>query len=408
MAKLSREQLSALLKAVGEDPSFQTNLRATAEQAILTLGIKLRPEDVDEFQQHVFDRFQLVGALGVPNDRRFTPNLFGHGDFHRVTGLPKSECSSVTLPGYVGSSVQLPPWGRLDEYQALLAEHWQIPKDWALDEGSSANCPQWRAWIGSVVLDISRALWPVYEPSGVTWATDAVAKLTEADFQLLAELHPYLRHHITDASDANATHATFFSEEDQGPFGAGYVRYDNTLGQAEIKRLPAILEDGFVWKVGTLHLQLKQIFQRPRAYQVAQILGKTTYKYLAAVSANSPSLVSGHCLQGSLAGCHAFEKLGSSMSDHSRQLLKQFTVDIGDRRVFAGVHYPSDNLSSWYTALNLVPHVFATSVVPSVMQFLWQAITQKSDVYRAIRSHVEQHSDSPYIPAMKALDNLAP
>ena len=37
--------------------------------------------------------------------------------------------------------------------------------------------------------------------------------------------------------------------------------------------------------------------------------------------------------------------------------LQALAVDMGDRRVFAGVHYPSDNLLSWFVALSVIPCV---------------------------------------------------
>jgi hypothetical protein len=61
--------------------------------------------------------------------------------------------------------------------------------------------------------------------------------------------------------------------------------------------------------------------------------------------------------------------------------LGQFGVDIGDRRVFAGVHYPSDNMASWIMALRLVKEE-----VPDqrVFRFLANAITTRSLVYQML------------------------
>lgn len=65
------------------------------------------------------------------------------------------------------------------------------------------------------------------------------------------------------------------------------------------------------------------------------------------------------------------------------EALEQFGVDIGDRRVFAGVHYPSDNLSSWILALRLGREVFAD---PRVWLFLAEAIQKRSAVYQTLVS----------------------
>jgi hypothetical protein len=87
--------------------------------------------------------------------------------------------------------------------------------------------------------------------------------------------------------------------------------------------------------------------------------------------------------------------------------LQQFTVDIGDRRVFAGVHYPSDNLSSWYTALKLLPHVIDPSALASVRKFLWEAISLKSIVFAEIMRHINSHDRSPYRAAVAAIEKAA-
>jgi len=96
------------------------------------------------------------------------------------------------------------------------------------------------------------------------------------------------------------------------------------------------------------------------------------------------------------------------MNCNSVDKLRQFTVDIGDRRVFAGVHYPSDNLSSWYTALKLIPHVFTEPTDAWVRDFLWKAIDLRSIVFGAIKNHIAAHpNDSPYRDAVAAIRKLA-
>jgi hypothetical protein len=74
--------------------------------------------------------------------------------------------------------------------------------------------------------------------------------------------------------------------------------------------------------------------------------------------------------------------------------------------VFAGVHFPSDNLSSWFTALKLVPRVFDAQAAPDIKAFLWEAINSRSIVYRAIKEHVRSNNDSPYRAAVTALEAL--
>jgi hypothetical protein len=409
MSTMSRDKLLAVLHEIAMDSTFQGQLLTAADRAAQIL--KFDSEDKQQFHQVVIDEFRRLGEREASNAVRFAPNLLGWGDVDRLKAHAKTECAAA--PGSLGAKARhLPPWGQIDEHQTWLSQHWQIPVKWGHGkEGANGACPQWRSWLDDVVGTIDTTLWPVYQPRGASMASPKVKRLLEADFELLSKLHSYISHGIKGSS-SRATHARFFAEEDQGvcKVGSSYNVYDDTLDSHDLANMPNTLEDGSVLKVGTLHLQLKQIFQRPRPSQVAYILGMKTYKYLAAASANTPSLVSGHSLQGSIAGCHAFVdlRLNAQNKTHSRERMQQFTVDVGDRRVFAGVHYPSDNLASWITALKLVPHVFEPTVTPDVVAFLWEAITEKSDVYDAISTHVKSRGDSAYGPAIKALDELRP
>ena len=57
-------------------------------------------------------------------------------------------------------------------------------------------------------------------------------------------------------------------------------------------------------------------------------------------------------------------------------------LDIGDHRVMAGVHDPSDNLGTWVVLMGLANHVYGSTEIKAK---LWQAITDESLVYRLIR-----------------------
>ena len=301
----------------------------------------------------------------------------------------------------------LPPWGRLDD--ALLAEisRRRIPRDWRPLKGGARNLANWHRWRNDVAEEIGRLLWPIYRPGGSAWYGRKIAALFEADFRLLAGLYLMLEKPVIAGS--TATHEYFFGKEDDEriAFGTGYERYDPTLSQELRDRIVGSFNAGIVNKVASLDLQLKQFFQRPRAYQVALIQGRTAFRHRVARSANTPSLVSGHCLEASLGGCKAFADLSRHLSPNSLVILEQFTVDIGDRRVFAGVHYPSDSLSSWFTALRLIPHVFAPRRAPAVKQFLWGAISSKSAVFSAVERHVTANGrSSPYRRIVIALREL--
>ena len=95
---------------------------------------------------------------------------------------------------------------------------------------------------------------------------------------------------------------------------------------------------------------------------------------------------------------------GEELTISQWKALQQYAVDMGDRRVFAGVHYPSDNLSSWLMVMRVANHVFVRSEVKAK---LWQAISERSRVYRRIREESLTESGAVYIPALEALEKAA-
>jgi hypothetical protein len=303
----------------------------------------------------------------------------------------------------------LPPWGRMNEdFESAVNKH-PMPYDWKPLDGSTDVSTAFSAWVEHVVGQIADTLWPAYQPGRDTWNTESIAQLLDTDFRLLAQLHPYLGHPINGAFPTTVTHRDFYAQEDDVKvlFGSGYERYDPLLPLEVRLQLPDAINKGIVRKSGNLDLLLKQVFQRPRAYQVAFLLGRSDYHGLEAKAGNTPSMVSGHCLEAAMGGCNAFAQLRTRMAQQSLSILRQFTVDIGDRRVFAGVHYPSDNLSSWITALNLVPHVFDATIAAEVKSFLWQGIQSDSAVYALIREDLQSCPDSPYRKAVELLGALA-
>ena len=302
---------------------------------------------------------------------------------------------------------QRPPWGHMDALVQGMMRSRPIPEAWRPTTAGNAE-QQWQQWLDSLISDLESMLWPTYDFSKGTWSRPPNPALMDADFQLMELLKSQLDEPIRGRAAVETKHRVLFDEEDDDYllFGHKYERYDPGLPQYLRDGLTHILWNGYDRKLGSLHLQLKHVFQRPRAYQVA-LLQNRTFEHLRSRLAATPSLVSGHCLQASLAGVSAFVLFGTSVDFASLAVLRQFTVDIGDRRVFAGVHYPSDNLSSWYTALQLLPHVVDNSVLPSTRAFLWEAISSQSAVYQAIRAHVDTNPKSPYREAVAAIEAAA-
>ena len=115
-------------------------------------------------------------------------------------------------------------------------------------------------------------------------------------------------------------------------------------------------------------------------------------------------MISGHGLQSAIAGSFVAMEFAAEFSSNPRlkECWSQFMVDVGDRRVFAGVHYPSDSLASWYCALVFVGRFYGAEV----RRFLWDAITTKSRVYAEVAGHART-SGSPYTPMLDWLADAA-
>lgn len=302
-------------------------------------------------------------------------------------------------------SVVFPPWGQLDrrDQEDLVAGP---PTDW--DQPNSV----WIPWRDNRAEEISDFLWPIYEPS-VGWKGKAAANiepLTVADLELMLHIQSMrpLQNDIEspERSENCPKHGVWLEQEDifKPFFGSLHLLYDKTMPQKNFPIVEEYFRFGLKSKLGSSSLQWKNQFQRPRPHQMAMILGSrfSQLKHENAKSSLTPSLSSGHCLQGLLAVGAVIErffdqKLAVNPSP-TLECLLQFAIDIGDRRVMAGVHYPSDNIASWYLALCLSDRVFHN---PAVKGCLYNAIKTKSFVHAQLAS-------VPYFgPMLSRIDQAA-
>ncbi len=411
MGSLTLKDWLALLSEGGVIFSHGSGLRAAVARAAQRLDLELDPEDwatlaalEEELTQEPQPQRRFMRGAG-----KLIPNLTAHipaVDDDPLPSRPIPSGEGDTEPPRTQSdglaqkttSLRLPPWGRMEAKLEALREGAVVPIDWNPPDGSPVTMRKWNRFLGDLTHGIDSMLWPVYQTESASWSSPEVARLFDADFKLLKAIQPNLGLPISALFPTKVVHSVLFKEEDDRniAFGSGYERYDPTLDPVVANGLTTVLIAGMADKVGSLDLQLKQIFQRPRPYQVAFLQGRNDFGYQWARTGNTPSLVSGHCLQASLAGCTAYAAYAKRLEPHSVEVLKQFTVDIGDRRVFAGVHYPSDNLASWYVALTLVPFVFDKAHSAAARDFLWSAISTKSAVFAAIRAQAAADAQSPY------------
>ncbi len=300
-----------------------------------------------------------------------------------------------------------PPYGHLSTDFRKQMEETDLPTDFRVN-GQPATAADYTRYIDSEAKAMAEWLFPLYDQNARRWqgAASATAEaLTIADLDLMAKLRAQLTEEAKCLKRGlGQTHQELFEAEDESakPTLEIYL----SIVKADLRRkVRAGVEDSLN-RVGTTHLRLKVHFQRPRALQTAYLLGRA-FDHEMAKTAYSPAMISGHCFQGLAGRVGGFLATRGLLNKVPEALesFQQYTVDIGDRRVFAGVHYPSDNISSWYTALRLCDHSFGKDG-PDAKKFMWDAISQCSIVYRAIVD-ASNTPGSPYADLLARLKEEA-
>ena len=122
-------------------------------------------------------------------------------------------------------------------------------------------------------------------------------------------------------------------------------------------------------RASSLDFVLKETFQRPRPFQVVGDQSIRRLDLWPAARAITPSFPSGHALQ-SLVGIVAlllddyFARLSPIKNGDESSLFTDWAAGVSDRRILGGLHFPSDNLASWYVAGRLFEHVFSSQELP--------------------------------------------
>jgi hypothetical protein len=282
-----------------------------------------------------------------------------------------------------------PPYGLMNEDDMSVVNNPVKPAAWRGDQKS------FEQWFDRTFKTIQKLLWPSFDQHTKTWvgsSKGSMEQLTRLDLSVMRKLYAAVPDAIDRPVDAPIglqplkTQHDLFSEEDLHVtnWGTSYTTYDKTFTDAQVKNLVSIITNAFGKSEGNILLRMKYLLRRPRAYQMAPLLGFDDFTYFEALSADTPSMCHGHCAQGLLLVGAVMERFilsGTKLGADNWRALEQFSVDIGDRRVLARVHFPSDLLSSWYIVMGMANHVFATS---EVKMHLWSAISNRSQMYRLI------------------------
>jgi hypothetical protein len=293
-----------------------------------------------------------------------------------------------------------------------MPEHWganlELPKPAAFRkvDGSPASHGDWVQWLDTMADDLATFLWPRWRDGA--WQGAAVphmVDLTKADLALMPQLGTLLKQTV---AGTNTTHEVQFRAEDARPPSLeGFLLYAPEPPTGLAAGFNRWLLQGGADFADPVSKNMKRRMQRPRPYQAAlQMNPAAPLAYSAAASATSPSMISGHCVQGAMALVNvvlSYEAKGGSLSPQMLALVQRYFIDTGDRRVFAGVHFPTDNLSSWIVALRLCQHVFDSLQARRARVLLGDAI-RRSAVYLAMKTESAANQSSPLVPGLQQLD----
>jgi hypothetical protein len=324
----------------------------------------------------------------------------------------------------------LQPWGMLNIVRINSEKGVRLPPDWLKSSGLSLEARRlnFEDWENSTLALINDVLWPRYDRDRQVWvgrSTRFMHALTIADLSLMLDMqHPRSGvTHFTQLPDSPRrtldirAHQRLFDDEDGPEIFGSFPNYDRDavngpLGHsveevaAEMKVLG--FEADFT-KQDPINFRFKNHLQRPRPMQMALRFKFFDFEYLDAATSITPSMCSGHCLQGVLDGGSVLERLlvdGGPLSVPQLEAFGQWAVDIGDRRVMAGIHYPSDNLCSWLLFLLAADSLYERP--EEVKKIIGHAIRTRSFIYRELHRWKKIKKGMVYARALNELDRLLP
>ena len=303
--------------------------------------------------------------------------------------------------------MKLPPYGVFEEGFEASGRSTQPMTDWESSGSRNQRESSYKQWRTDLRQTLADAIWPYFDRDTHDWKGDARNWAEKASFQeidlMIGHFQGSRRTVGTTISSGvsdpefGETHRGQFKAEDDPNLDAGVNLRDYVLGLTaqQFQHALWIIDAAYRYKKLSGLFWFKWQFVRTRPYQAAFLQRKYgDFRHLPALSARHSSFHSGHCLEGIMFSAALAEDWMSKPREYSQSqidALAQYAVDFGDRRVFAGVHYPSDNVGSWVIALSAIPHLYQDPA--PILDFVKNAIKTKSAVYKLIDSEYANHQD---------------
>ena len=317
----------------------------------------------------------------------------------------------------------LQPWGLLNIEFMSAVQGVKLPSDWMVNSALNPKRRQdhFDTWHQDTLRIITDVLWPLYDRQTQEWqgaSIEFMQDLTREDLELMLEMqrpsHGPRQFDQVVSSPVRLlqwkTHRDLFSDEDTeggSHVFQGFQFYDRNEDDKSLGAMSHLCFQSDRNKNGNIVSLFKNHLQRPRPMQMALRFNYSQFEYHDAGTSITPSMCSGHCLQSMTSVGGLIERLlddGISLHPEQLRVFAQWAVDIGDRRVMAGVHYPSDNIASWILFLSMCEHVFHRSEPKKAIA---HAIREQSCIHRQLQSWRDSGRGAVYKCALQVVENLS-
>ncbi len=272
--------------------------------------------------------------------------------------------------------VSLPPYGVMSRNFLDLRARGQ-PRDWVVET-------DWAKWLNSVSRKLQANIWPTYDFKNGSWRGVASATATALTAEELEFMRPFRKNlrDFVDTPEKCFIRHEFLRDAEDLRIGGRLDLYSQTVATAFGQYLSnGSSEDWFDGIIdanyGSTIVELKARFQRPRPYQCATILKCDDFSQELSRSFITPSLPSGHCFEATMALLELYKRLLEAPATNQRTSsgpIELYAAHISDRRVMAGLHFPTDNIASWYLAYSMCKTMYPQQ--PLLVDFIRGTVRQ--------------------------------